>query len=591
VPDPISVAGPLGATPGADGTRFALYTTTASRCAVQLYRAPGEPGTRLPMASRAEGVFEAHLPGAGHGVLYNFILDDRELPDPYARFLPHGVHGPAMVYESRYEWRHGPGVARPLREHVFYELHVGTFTEQGTYLAARERLGELAALGVTAIELMPLAAFAGQRGWGYDGVALYAPFAPYGTPDDLRAFIDDAHRHGLAVVLDAVYNHLGPAGNYLPAYSPAYFTSAVHNAWGDAPDFAHAPMRRYVLGNALYWLREFRFDGLRLDAIHALVDPSPRHVLRELADEVARLEPPRLLVAEDERNDPADVDQLGLDAIWADDFHHQVRVSLTHESDGYYAAYRPGAADLARAINHGWLYRGEVYPPSGHPRGKSADHLPAEAFVYCIQNHDQVGNRALGDRLSHIVDPRAYRASSTLLLFLPMTPLLFMGQEWAASSPFQFFTDHDPALGKLIVEGRRREFARFRAFADPAARARIPDPQAADTFHHSRLRWGERTEGDHGRTVSLYRALLRLRRTDPVLRHASRDALTASAEGELLLVRRSHGPDDRLLIVNLTPEPAPLPPAAQGRPLLLDSESRPDLPPVLPGYAAVILGR
>jgi maltooligosyltrehalose trehalohydrolase len=438
---------------------------------------------------------------------------------------------------------------------------------------------------------MPVAAFAGQRGWGYDGVALYAPFAPYGTPDDLRALVDEAHGHGLAVVLDAVYNHFGPAGNYLSAYSPDYFTSTFRNAWGDAPNFAHPVMRKMVIDNALGWLSDFRFDGLRLDAIHALLDPSPRHLLRELADQVAALRPRKLLIAEDERNDPASIDQLRLDGLWADDFHHQVRVTLTHESDGYYAAYRPGTADLARAIRDGWLYQGQVYPPSGHPRGKPAGHLPAEAFFYCLQNHDQVGNRALGDRLSHAVDPEAYRAVSTLLLFLPMTPILFMGQEWAASSPFQFFTDHEPDLGAKIVEGRRLEFARFLAFSDPLVRAQIPDPQAESTFLRSRLRWEERQQGEHARVLALYQALLALRRTDPVLRAAGRTALEASADGDLLVVRRWHRADQRLLLVNLGPEPLPAGKPPPGRPLLFRSDGgagplADDLPP----FTAVILG-
>jgi len=512
----------LGADALSGKTRFALYTTTARRCAVQLYASPGVRGERRPLDPAGEGIFAVEVPGAGHGTLYNFVLDDRELPDPYARFLPVGVHGPAMVYESRHTWRHGAGVSRPLREQVIYELHVGTFTPEGTYQAAGERLGELAALGVTTLELMPVAAFAGRRGWGYDGVAINAPFAGYGTPDDLRAFVDEAHRHGLAVLLDVVYNHFGPAGNYLSAYSPEYFTSAFRNAWGDAPAFAHPVLRRQVLDSALGWLTDFRFDGLRLDAIHAIADPSPRHILRELADEVARLVPAKLLIAEDERNDPADVTELGLDAVWADDFHHQVRVTLTREHDGYYAAYHPGTAELARALRQGWLYEGQVYPPSGHPRGRPAGSLPAEAFVYCLQNHDQVGNRAHGDRLSHAVDPDAYRAASTLLLFAPMTPLLFMGQEWAASSPFQFFTDHEPDLGAKIVEGRREEFKRFQAFTDPAVRARIPEPQAEETFARSRLRWEERQQGEHGRVLALYHALLALRREDPVLRQADR---------------------------------------------------------------------
>jgi maltooligosyltrehalose trehalohydrolase len=293
---------------------------------------------------------------------------------------------------------------------------------------------------------------------------------------------------------------------------------------------------------------------------------------------VAERAPGKLLVAEDERNDPSCVQDWRLDGIWADDFHHQVRVSLTGERDGYYAAYQGGAADLAETIRGGWFYQGQRYPVTGHPRGRPAPDLPAEAFLYCIQNHDQVGNRATGRRLSHDVDPQSYRAVSTLLLFLPMTPILFMGQEWAASTPFQFFTDHDPELGKLVSEGRRREFAGFQAFQDPATRAQIPDPQDEQTFLRSRLRWDEREQGEHRRTLDLYRALLRLRREDPVLRSAGRRSLEASARGSLLTVRARHGGEERVLQLNLGDQPVAL--EGNGQVIFRsDGGSGPTLPP------------
>jgi maltooligosyltrehalose trehalohydrolase len=428
--------------------------------------------------------------GHGHGTLYKFVVDGRELPDPYARSLPHGVHGPAMVIAP------GPAslprASRPLHEQVIYELHVGTFSVEGTYAAAAERLRELADLGVTTIELMPVSSFAGRWGWGYDGVAHFAPFAPYGAPDDLRAFVARAHDLGLAVILDVVYNHFGPAGNYLAEFSPAYFSTERTTPWGRALDFTQPAMRGYVLDNARYWFEEFGFDGLRLDAVHAIEDPSEKSILKELVELARSFDPPRLLIAEDDRNDPSAVLELGLDALWADDFHHQVRVTLTGERDGYYAGYQPGVADLARAIARGWLYEGQCPPGKSEGRGKPATLLPAQAFVYCIQNHDQVGNRALGDRITEQISLADYAMISTLLLFLPMTPLLFMGQEWAASTPFAFFSDHDAELGRLVSRGRREEFKAFRAFADATARARIPDPQAPETFEHSRLRWEER---------------------------------------------------------------------------------------------------
>jgi maltooligosyltrehalose trehalohydrolase len=562
---------------------------------VRLYDEAGAPLDVTPMTAMGEGLFEAHVPDVGPGTLYKFVLDDRELPDPYARFLPHGVHGPAQVQApaSQYEWRSGPGILHELSQHVIYELHVGTFTPEGTYDGARARLPHLAALGVTAVELMPIAAFAGQRGWGYDGVALFAPFAPYGTPNELRTFIDAAHGLGMSVFLDVVYNHFGPAGNYLATYAPEYFTSAIKTPWGDALNFAHPRMRCYVLDNARYWLEEFRFDGLRLDAIHAIVDNSPRHILRELADEVATLRPRKLLIAEDDQNDPSHVTGKGLDGLWADDFHHQVRVTLTREDDGYYRAYKPGTAGIAEAINGGWVYRGETYAPWNKPRGHAADGLAAECFLYCIQNHDQIGNRAFGDRLNAGVPLAAYCAVSMLLLFLPMTPILFMGQEWAASSPFRYFTDHAADLGALIREGRRNEFREFKAFADPEKRATIPDPQAIETFEGCRLDWEARTKDRHGQVHALYKQLIALRRIDPVLREASRERTKAIAQGRVLVVLRWRGKEARVLFVNFSDEPmaVPIPPRIEIEPLaILTSSGQPVQRTLPPWTAAVFAG-
>ena len=594
----------LGAFVAPGGTRFAAFATGASACGVRLYGGDGTAPATHPLTEEAPGLFAGRIAGVGPGARYKFVIErdgeTRELPDPYARFLPDGVHAAAEVTSSSYEFRHA-GVFRPLSEQVIYELHVGTFSPEGTYAGVRQRLPELRDLGVTAIELMPLAAFDGQRGWGYDGVALFAPFAGYGHPDELRALVDEAHGLGLAVFLDVVYNHFGPAGNYLSAYAPEYFTSDIQNGWGDAPDFRHPVVRQMVLDNARYWLQEFRFDGLRLDATHAIIDPSPRHILADLADLARELEPQRLLIAEDERNEPALIEQHGLDAIWADDFHHQLRVTLTGERDGYYGAYQPGVAGLARAIEQGWLYTGQVYKATGHPRGHDAGQLSADRFVYCIQNHDQVGNRALGERLNHQVPLEAFHVASTVLLYLPMTPLLFMGQEWAASSPFLFFTDHEPSLGELVSKGRREEFKSFRAFADPTARASIPDPQDTLTFERSRLDWSERDSGPHGRTLTLYRQLIQLRRNDPVLSSADRAGLEAKAitgDGQLLLVRRSSPAGSRLLLANLGTERATVPgPQLQGhrRPLFttgpsaqMDTREEGDL--LLPGFTALILG-
>ena len=493
------------------------------------------------------------------------------------------------MVSSEHRWRHA-GVSRPLSEHVIYELHVGTFTEPGTYEAAAARLDHLVALGVSAVELMPLGAFPGARGWGYDGVAPFAPFAGYGTPDQLRNFVDRAHERGLSVLLDVVYNHLGPDGNYLSAYSPDYFSRELKNAWGAAPNFPHPALRRLVLSNALYWLREFRFDGLRLDATHAIVDVAPKHILRELSENVRALAPRRLLIAEDERNDPRLVTELGLDAIWADDFHHAVRVTLTGEREGYYRAYEPGAATIARAIEHGWLYEGALYEPTGEKRGRSARALPAEAFVYCIQNHDQIGNRAIGDRLPGSIPLPAFRAASIVLLYLPMTPLLFQGQEWAATTPFQFFTDHTPELGRRVSQGRREEFKGFSAFQDPAQREKIPDPQAASTFERSKLRWNELEQSEHRDVFKLIQSAIALRRDDPVLRAAGRHELAASSDGDVLLVKRWSQGENRLLIANFSAQPAPLP-RPRGAKLLLSSDGLDDLDTLLAWRAVVLAYR
>jgi len=540
-----------GAYPDAAGTTFVAWSTVAQSIEVRLFDERGRALRTEPLDPRGDRRFEKHLGGVKEGALYKLVLDGDETPDPYARFLPFGIHGPARVV--------APGRVEALPEApsasqwVVYELHVGTFSPEGTYRGAEKRLDAISELGFTAIELLPVAAFPGERGWGYDGVALYAPYAPYGDPEDLRSLVRAAHRRGLAVVLDVVYNHFGPAGNYLWKYAPEYFTKAVVTPWGPAPDFAHEPMRRLVVDNARYWLEEFGVDALRVDATHAFHDPSRRHVLRELTDLAHAMKPPRRVFFEDDRNEPSVVKDLGADVVWADDFHHQVHVLLTGERDGYYAAYQATVAALAQAINDGWTFTGQPYEPwKGKPRGRSArdQGLEPQNLLYCIQNHDQVGNRALGTRLSHHVDVDAYCAASVLLLFLPTTPLVFMGQEWAASSPFLFFSDHAGELAEAVRQGRREEFKSFAAFADPKARARIPDPQARSTFEQSKLRWDERTAEPHARVLATYRAMLALRRNDPVLSAATSWAdLEATAHGDVLEVVRRKGTASRRLVV------------------------------------------
>lgn len=546
----------IGALGGPSGTTFRVFAAKARDVAVRLFDGTGSRVLRTePLASCGDGMFEATFADVRAGALYKFVLDGDEVPDPYARFVPYGVHGPARVVAPVSEPALADGPA-PERW-VIYEVHIGTFTEEGTYRAAIERLDDLVDLGVTAIELLPVHAFPGSRGWGYDGVALFAPFAPYGEPDDLRAFVRAAHDRGLAVVLDVVYNHFGPSGNYLARYAPSYFTTDVETPWGQGPAYAEPHMRALVLDNVRYWLDQFGFDGLRLDATHAIHDPSPKSILREVTEIAHACTPPRRVFFEDERNDPAVITELGADAVWADDLHHQIHVLLTGERDGYYAAYEPTVAALARCIREGWTYTGQPYAPwKGEPRGKPARDLPYEHLVTCIQNHDQVGNRALGRRLSALADAEAYCAAAMLLLFLPTTPLLFMGQEWAASSPFLFFSDHDAELGEAVSRGRREEFRSFAAFADPAARDRIPDPQAAATFAASKLKWAERSLEPHARVLAAHRAMLDLRRRDPVLsRRCERGELMAEARGDVLEVTRTKGGATRRLVVGFGPDP------------------------------------
>jgi maltooligosyltrehalose trehalohydrolase len=433
---------------------------------------------------------------------------------------------------------------------VDYETHVGTFTPEGTFAAAARRLRRLKELGVTAVELMPVADFAGDRSWGYDGVFPFAPARCYGAPDDLRALVNEAHTQGLAVHLDIVCNHFGPDGAYQGVFSPFYFSRENRSPWGDAINFdgpSSAPVRDYFIECALRWVHEYHIDGIRLDATHAIVDFSPRHIVASIAAAVrASLQDSERrvqVIAEDVRNlaamvKPEAAGGWGLDAVWSDDFHHHMRRSLAGDSDGYFQDYDGAAASVAATARQGWYYTGQFAPYFGAPRGTDPAGVSLERFVFFIQNHDQVGNRALGDRLSQALEPAAYRAASVLLLLLPETPLLFMGQEWAASSPFQYFTDHNAELGKLVTEGRRREFARFRAFAEE-----VPDPQDPRTFLRSKLDWDESEREPHASVLRLYRRLLQLRREH--CGAARIDALDAGTlavrRGRLLAVVRLHG--------------------------------------------------
>jgi maltooligosyltrehalose trehalohydrolase len=537
----------IGAWPEPEGVRFRVWAPTHTT--VELVLDPGAGAERRPLASDADGLFAGGFADVAPGRRYQYLLDgDGPFPDPASRSQPDGVHGPSAVVDAgAFDWsdQDWPGLA--LSAAVIYELHVGTFTPAGTFAAVIDRLPDVADLGVTAIELMPVADFPGSRNWGYDGVSLFAPARCYGAPDDLRRLVDAAHGLGLAVLLDVVYNHFGPDGAYASAFSPFYFSTRHTSPWGAGVNLDgahHGPVRAFFIENALHWLHEYHMDGLRLDATHALVDDSPVHLLEELTTVVRGSIPDRrvLLVAEDDRNlatiiRPRAEGGWGLDAVWADDFHHHARRLAAGDRDGYFQDFSGSAADLAATLAHGWFYRGQHSAYGNKPRGTDPAGVPVNRMVICLQNHDQIGNRAFGDRLGQQIDPALLRALTALLLLAPETPLLFMGQEWAADTPFLYFTDHAPDLGRLVTEGRRREFSRFTAFADQNVRARIPDPQAASTFEASRLRWSERTQPGHAGMLALHRALLHLRRDEPALRRPDAFEVAALGDGTLALTR------------------------------------------------------
>ena len=516
---------PFGAELPGDGmTRFRLWAPGARQ--VTLAITSGTRQTHAPMTAIEDGWFAANVPDAPAGTRYAYRAGDTRFPDPASRFNPDDVHGASMVVDPlAFEWRDDGWTGRAWETAVIYELHIGTFTPEGTFDAAIGRLDYLADLGVTALELMPVADFPGQRNWGYDGVLPFAPDASYGTPGDLKRLVEAAHLRGLMVFLDVVYNHFGPDGNYLHAYAPQFFNARHHTPWGAAINFDAAgsrTVRDFFIHNALYWIAEYRFDGLRLDAVHAIADDYTPDVVTEIARAV-REGPGRErlvhIVLENDRNQSrylardAACRPLAASAQWNDDLHHALHILTTGERDGYYADYaaRP-LWYLGRALAQGFGYQGE---PSAHrdgaPRGEPSAHLPAAAFVAFLQTHDQVGNRALGERLCAIAGPHALRAAVVCVLLAPAPPLLFMGEEFAASTPFLFFCDFGPDLAAAVTRGRRAEFARFERFRDPAAQAAIPDPNAAATFSACKLRWDEISRSPHSEWLALHRELLALR--------------------------------------------------------------------------------
>ncbi len=544
----------VGSHPGPFGVDYRVWAPALGRVEVEVEA--GADRRRLALHRDSGGYWSGRDEAGRAADLYRFRLPDGSLlPDVASRFQPQGVHGPSECIDpGSYVWRCTSWVRPDWTGQTVYELHVGAFTGAGTFRAASERLEAVAELGVEAIELMPVAEFAGRWNWGYDGVFLYAPAHSYGRPDDLRALVDAAHGAGLAVILDVVYNHLGPQGNHLARYHPGYFRPDRPTPWGspfnlDGKD--GEPVRAFVVANASSWLDEYRVDGLRLDATHAIPDASSRHILDEIADAVH--ERGGFVIAEDERNQAellrdGSRSSGGMDAVWADDFHHQVRVALTGTRQSYFSAYRGGAADIADALEHGWTYRGQPYAPwGGRPRGGESRDRPTRSFVFCIENHDQVGNRARGERLEHLVSPAAFRAASMLLCLSPYAVLIFMGQEWAASTPFPYFTDHGGELGRAVSAGRRREFPEH---GENGASA-VPDPEAPTTFAASKLRWEERGEGEHARVVALYRACLAERRRLARAAAFDRDRWSVSVVGSAVALRYRRPGAERLLLVSL----------------------------------------
>ena len=518
----------VGAWIEGDGVRFRVWASNAREVSVRIEDGDGGEPAVHPLEPQPDGTHAGHVRGIGAGARYKYVLDgDAAYPDPASRYQPEGVHGPSQVVDpSAYAWSDGEWNGIRLAGLVTYELHVGTFTPEGTFEAAARALPALVELGVRAVQLMPLADFPGERGWGYDGVCQFAPARCYGTPDGLRALVDEAHRLGLGVILDVVYNHFGPDGAYQGAYSKDWYTDRHKTPWGsainlDGPGSEH--VRGFFIESALHWLHEYHADGFRLDATHALYDDRPTHFLAEYAERIqGAVEGKRpLMIVEDHRNEAGVLhprpDGYGIDAVLADDLHHEVRRLLAGDHEGYYADYEGTTRNIALAIQQGWTFTGAHSQFWDEPRGTDPAGIPPPRFVHCIQNHDQVGNRALGERLHHQVPHEAYRAASALLLLAPETPMLFMGQEWASESPFQFFTDHNEELGRLVTEGRRNEFKAWSAFNDPAVRERIPDPQARATFERSKLDWPERERQPHASMLAWYRALLALRNTEGAL--------------------------------------------------------------------------
>ena len=570
---------PIGAEPVSNGVHFRVWAPRRNEVEVVLTAGPGAPAT-CALQGEGDGYFSGLSTAARPGTRYRLRLDGdgAGFPDPSSRFQPDGPHGDSEVVDWQHEWTDQNWKGVKIQGQVLYEMHVGTFTKEGTWEAAANQLAELSALGITLLEIMPVADFPGRFGWGYDGVDLFAPTWLYGTPRQFRAFVNQAHEHGIGIILDVVYNHLGPDGNYLQEFSEHYFGRKNVTDWGSAINFDEdhsAPVREFYTANAAYWIRDFHLDGLRLDATQNIYDTGPSHIVKEIALSARQAAGSRdiIVIAENEPQDaalvrPTEAGGYGLDALWNDDFHHSAVVALTGRSEAYYSDHHGSAQEFLSVAKYGFLYQGQWYSWQHQRRGSSALDLPPYALVNFLQNHDQIANSATGQRIHDLSSPGVYRAMTALLLLIPGTPMLFQGQEFAASTPFLYFSDQKPEISKLILKGRADFLSQFRSLQSEKSRAALADPGNPATFEACKLNFSERHL--HEPMYTLHRDLLRLRREDPVFSAQTKGrvdgAVLAPGAFVLRFFSPSHG--DRVLLINLSsdlyfnpcPEPLLAPP-------------------------------
>ncbi len=568
---------PIGAEVTANGVDFRVWASSQKKVEVVL-----ESGISYPLQAEPEGYFSASLPVAA-GAKYKFRLGTDLFPDPVSRFQPEGPFGWSQVVDPTFPWTDKNWKGCKLAGQVIYEMHIGTFTKEGTWTAAAAQLAELATLGITVIEVMPVADFDGSFGWGYDGVDFFAPTRLYGTPDDFRNFVDDAHALGMGVILDVVYNHAGPSGNFLGTFSPSYFTDRYITDWGAAINYdgkESAPVREFVTTNAAYWIDEYHLDGLRVDATQNIYDSGPVHILQDLATAARNSSTGRdiIVVAENEPQDTKLLRSYGFDGMWNDDFHHSAMVAIHGHDEAYYTDYSGRAQEFVSAFKHGFLYQGQYYSWQKQPRGTSSLHLDPSAFVVFLQNHDQVANSMRGHRMDRLASPARCRAMTTMLLLAPNTPMLFQGQEFASSAPFTFFSDHSPEIAKLVAAGRSEFTEQFRSYGKATERVTLPDTSDPKNFQRCKLDFAGRERNSE--TYLLHKDLLHLRK---IAFQSMRDVkFDGAVLGDRTLLIRYFADDgnDLVLIVNLDmdlhlksiPEPLLAPPAGSKWHVMFSSE-------------------